>query len=145
MVSLSCARKGEPQGNLVYITLPGRGAPSELINFPDCITCSLKAHRNLECNDFVPNGIVTYMYIYCLSHLLFPSLSCLFLISLSLSLSLVSALLILFLSSLSLFLSLSSLLLQFLFHSLSSFSLSSLSSKIPSSSEHGGSLKPPVL
>ena len=55
MVSLSCTRKGEPQGNLLhYITR--RGAPSELINFPDYITCILKAHRNLECNDFVPNG-----------------------------------------------------------------------------------------
>ena len=55
MVSLSCARKGEPQGNLFTLHYP-TGAPSELINFPDYITCILKAHRNLECNDFVPNS-----------------------------------------------------------------------------------------
>ena len=59
MVSLSCApayrEKGDHKGIcLHYITR--RGAPSELINFPDYITCILKAHRNLECNDFVPNG-----------------------------------------------------------------------------------------
>ena len=58
MVSLSCARKGEPQGNLFTLHYP-TGAPSELINFPDYITCILKAHRNLECNDFVPNGTQT--------------------------------------------------------------------------------------
>ena len=57
MVPLSCARKGEPQGNLFTLHYP-TGAPSELINFPDCITSILKAHRNLECNDFVPNGTV---------------------------------------------------------------------------------------
>ena len=57
MVSLSCARKGEPQGNLFTLHCP-TGAPGELINFPDYITCILKAHRNLECNDFVPNGKV---------------------------------------------------------------------------------------
>ena len=57
MVSLSCARKGNHKGIcLHYITR--RGAPSGLINFPDYITCILKAHRNLECNDFVPNGIL---------------------------------------------------------------------------------------
>ena len=59
MVSLSCAPAYREKGNhkgicLHYITR--RGAPSELINFPDYITCILKAHRNLECNDFVPNG-----------------------------------------------------------------------------------------
>ena len=59
MVSLSCGPAYREKGNhkgicLHYITR--RGAPSELINFPDCITCILKAHRNLECNDFVPNG-----------------------------------------------------------------------------------------
>ena len=60
MVSLSCAPAYREKGNhkgicLHYITR--RGAPSELINFPDSITCILKAHRNLECNDFVPSGI----------------------------------------------------------------------------------------
>ena len=59
MVSLSCAPAYREKGNhkgicLHYITR--QGAPSELINFPDYITCILKAHRNLECNDFVPNG-----------------------------------------------------------------------------------------
>ena len=63
MVSLSCARKGEPQGNLFTLHYP-TGAPSELINFPDCITCILKAHWNLECNDFVPNDIPGRLFMY---------------------------------------------------------------------------------
>ena len=46
MVSLSCVRKGTARES-VYITLPDGGAPSELINFPDYITCILKAHLNL--------------------------------------------------------------------------------------------------
>ena len=54
-----CPSPAREKGNhkgicLHYITR--RGAPSELINFPDFITCILKAHRNLECNDFVLNG-----------------------------------------------------------------------------------------
>ena len=56
MVSLSCARKGEPQGNLSTLHCPTGGSQRIFINFPDYITCILKAHRNLECNDFVPNG-----------------------------------------------------------------------------------------
>ena len=55
MVSLSCARKGNHKGICLHY-ISRLGAPSELINFPDYITCILKAHRNLECNDFVPNG-----------------------------------------------------------------------------------------
>ena len=65
MVSLSCARKGEPQRNLFTLHYP-TGVPSELINFPDYITCILKAHRNLECNDFVPNG--NYARGHCGTH-----------------------------------------------------------------------------
>ena len=66
-VSLSCAPAYREKGNhkgicLHYITR--RGAPSELINFPDCITCILKAHRNLECNDFVPNGTEIIRFYY---------------------------------------------------------------------------------
>ena len=58
MVSLLPAReKGNHKGICLHY-ISRRGAPSELINFPDYITCILKAHRNLECNDFVPNSMI---------------------------------------------------------------------------------------